>query len=77
MNISDGNFLWVTKFGTFDICCEIIWSHDSSKVAVSYGSTGYYASSVVILSSFDGGMQDVLRVGTYVGSVMIGQVALL
>ena len=68
MNISDGNFLWVTKFGTFDICSEIIWSHDSSKVAVSYGSTGYYASSVVILSSFEGGMQDVLRVGTYAGS---------
>jgi WD40 repeat protein len=68
MNISDGNFLWVTKFGTFDICSEIIWSHDSSKVAVSYGNTGYYASSVVILSSFDGGMQDVLRVGTYAGS---------
>ncbi len=68
MNISDGNFLWEYKFGTFDICSEIIWSHDSSKVAVSYGNTGDYASSVVILSSFDGGMQDVLRVGTYIGS---------
>ena len=67
-NISDGNFLWESKFGTFDICSEIIWSHDSSKVAVSYANTGDYASSVVILSSFDGGMQDVLRVGTYIGS---------
>ena len=68
MNISEGNLLWESKFGTFDSCSEIIWSHDSSKVAVSYGNTGYYAASVVILSSFDGGMQDVLRVRTYVDS---------